>query len=225
MANCPQCGSSHITLKQGSDVNWGRALVGLAAFGVVGGAVGAVTGKDRDALFCCDCGATWRAADLHKVQQSIKEEMGIELDMMNEFDRRFCAEYIEKAVPCITRIPEAEKSAKSIVEFSKGVNLGLYTQLYSQIGFVVSCLIWYFTIVNSGNVSAALFFASFIPLIIGPILGKRKDLRRGTTKEQYIKKSEAQAAEIRLKAQQQKIDTIDALISKYNSRNSGPQPQ
>ena len=30
MANCPNCGSSHIQLKQETDVNWGGAIAGYA---------------------------------------------------------------------------------------------------------------------------------------------------------------------------------------------------
>jgi hypothetical protein len=88
MAVCPQCGSSHITLKRDTDINWGRALVGWAAFGVVGGAVAGVTGQDRNAVTCLDCGATWRAADIHKAIQIIKEATGYTLDLTIEAHHR-----------------------------------------------------------------------------------------------------------------------------------------
>ena len=52
MANCPNCGSNDIQLKRETDVNWGGAAVGYALFGVVGGAVGAVTGDDRNVNAC-----------------------------------------------------------------------------------------------------------------------------------------------------------------------------
>ena len=52
MANCPNCGSNHIQIKQETDVNWGRAITGYALFGIVGGAVGAVTGEDRNVNAC-----------------------------------------------------------------------------------------------------------------------------------------------------------------------------
>ena len=32
MANCPNCGSNHIQIKQETDVNWGRAIAGYAIF-------------------------------------------------------------------------------------------------------------------------------------------------------------------------------------------------
>ena len=54
MANCPNCGSDHIQLKKETNVNWGRAAAGWALFGVVGGAVGSVTGEDRNVNACLD---------------------------------------------------------------------------------------------------------------------------------------------------------------------------
>lgn len=73
MANCPNCGSEHITLKRETNVSWGRAIAGWALFGVVGGAVGAVTGEDRNVNACLTCGASWKAANLFQVIQTIKK--------------------------------------------------------------------------------------------------------------------------------------------------------
>ncbi len=71
MANCPNCGSNHIQLQRETNVNWGRAAAGWALFGVVGGAVGAVTGEDRNVNACLDCGTTWKAADVYKTGSSL----------------------------------------------------------------------------------------------------------------------------------------------------------
>lgn len=77
MANCPNCGSEHIQLKKDTNVNWGRAVAGWALFGIVGGAVGAVTGEDRNVNACLDCGTAWKAADLYKTCQLIKNLTGV----------------------------------------------------------------------------------------------------------------------------------------------------
>ena len=87
MANCPNCGSSHIQLKRETNVNWGRTVAGWALFGVVGGAVGAVTGEDRNANACLDCGTSWKATDLFKTLQTIKNLTGETLDLAKEEDR------------------------------------------------------------------------------------------------------------------------------------------
>ncbi|MFM1842208.1 MAG: hypothetical protein RLZZ490_944 [Cyanobacteriota bacterium] len=92
MANCPRCGSESIQIKRDTDVDWGRALVGTVLFGVVGGAVGAVTGEDRNANVCLNCGATWKAAVLYEMLQFIKKETGKSLDLTNEDERGFLNE-------------------------------------------------------------------------------------------------------------------------------------
>ncbi len=89
MANCPNCGSEHIQLKKDTNVDWGRAVAGWALFGVVGGAVGAVTGEDRNANVCLDCGTSWKAADLYQTRQVIKNLTGVTLDLSCEKDRLF----------------------------------------------------------------------------------------------------------------------------------------
>ena len=89
MANCPICGSEHIQLKRDTNVNWEGAVVGWVLFGGVGGAVGAVTGEDRHANACLDCGISWKAADLYKTRQIIKNLTGVTLDLAYEEDRYF----------------------------------------------------------------------------------------------------------------------------------------
>ncbi len=71
MANCPNCGSSDIQLQTDSrqNINWGRAIAGWALFGVVGGAVGSLTGKGTSntitANVCLNCGTIWDAATIN----------------------------------------------------------------------------------------------------------------------------------------------------------------
>ena len=48
MANCPNCGSTHIQLKKETNVSWGRTAAGWILFGAVGASVGAITGEDRN---------------------------------------------------------------------------------------------------------------------------------------------------------------------------------
>jgi hypothetical protein len=87
MANCPNCGSEHIQLIRETNVSWGRAVAGWALFGVVGGAVGAVTGKDKNVNSCLDCGTSWEAADLHKILKNVESLTGLNLNLSNKDDR------------------------------------------------------------------------------------------------------------------------------------------
>jgi hypothetical protein len=123
MANCPNCGSSDIQLKTDSrqNVNWGRAIAGWALFGVVGGAVGAVTGKGKSetitANVCLNCGTIWDAATLYKLLQHIKFLTGVELDLSQENDRDRMNIFIREIQPLVDKV--------QINRVSSGVTLNL----------------------------------------------------------------------------------------------------
>jgi len=112
MANCPNCGSDHITLKREKNVSWGRAIAGWALFSIVGGAVGAVTGRDRNVNACLTCGTSWRVEDLYKTLQTIKNLTGLSLDLAQETHRKFTNGFIDEIGPYIEAIGEAEKRTK-----------------------------------------------------------------------------------------------------------------
>jgi|GEM_PF-1647073 len=115
MANCPNCGSSHISLTKETNVNWGRAVAGWALFGVVGGAVGAVTGEDRNVNVCLDCGTPWKAADLHKILQIIATSTGITLDLSSEADRFYMSRFVEQVGSYVKAIFDAEEKGKNLI--------------------------------------------------------------------------------------------------------------
>ena len=94
MACCPNCGSSSITLAKKSTVNWGRAIGGYFLFGIVGGAVGAVTGNDRDVNVCLDCGTTWKAQDLYQSLQLIEKSSGRKFDLSISKDREYLCDFL-----------------------------------------------------------------------------------------------------------------------------------
>jgi len=116
MANCPNCGSNHIQLKQDSNVNWGRAVVGWALFGVVGGAVGAVTGDDRNVNACLDCGTSWKAADLHKLLQIIKKLTSLRLDLSEEVDRAIANDFIYEFSSDLEAISNIEMQGQRFIQ-------------------------------------------------------------------------------------------------------------
>lgn len=134
MANCPNCGSDHIQLKRETDVNWGRAVVGWALFGVVGGAVGAVTGEDRNVNACLDCGTSWKATDLHKLLQIIKKLTNLKLNLSEETDRIFINDFISEFSLDLESISNIEKQGQNLIleiqrklESDNSVNNGFFS--------------------------------------------------------------------------------------------------
>ena len=115
MANCPSCGSSHIVLKQETNVNWGRTAAGWALFGVVGGAIGAVTGEDRTVNACLDCGTSWKATSLHKILQVINRTTGKTLDLTKESNRLYLNGFIDEISPHLESFAEIEKKSEKVI--------------------------------------------------------------------------------------------------------------
>lgn len=174
MANCPNCGSEHIQLKKDTNVDWGRAVAGWALFGVVGGAVGAVTGEDRNANVCLDCGTSWKAADLYKTGQVIKNLTGVTLDLSREKDRHFINNFISQISPYIEAIPKAKKDAEEKVrkienKFNEKAAVGCSYGCLTAIG---GCTTIASTL--SGN---AILFVLLIPPLIGFFIGSMLDAK------------------------------------------------
>ena len=120
MANCPNCGSGDIQLKIDSrqNVNWGRAIAGWALFGVLGGALGAVTGKGKSetitANVCLNCGTIWDAATLYKLLEHIELVTTVELDLSLKKDRDRMNIFINDIHPLVDKA----KTSKAIRELT-----------------------------------------------------------------------------------------------------------
>ncbi|WP_324281676.1 hypothetical protein VKI22_11500 [Cyanobacterium aponinum UTEX 3221] len=115
MANCPNCGSEHIQLTTETNVDWGRAALGWALFGVVGGAVGAVTGDDRKAIVCLDCGTSWKPVQLHKIVTTIEDLINVKIDLKKASHRVFVNNFIDKISPYIDSVKKPKKIIKTYV--------------------------------------------------------------------------------------------------------------
>jgi hypothetical protein len=171
MANCPNCGSTDIQLKRDSNVNWGRAIAGWALFGVVGGAVGAVTGKDRSANACLNCGTVWRAEDLYKLLQYIESVAKVKLDMSVEGDRRKVNIFTTDIMPLIEKVELANQkysSSEQALASKASINL---TGIIILWVIVIALPAWAFmsfqSAQNAGNSDAA---RNFIFLFFGIII-------------------------------------------------------
>jgi hypothetical protein len=214
MANCPNCGSDHIQLKRETNVNWGRAVVGWAAFGVVGGAVGAVTGEDRNVNACLDCGTSWKAADLHKLLQIIKKLTSLKLNLSEEVDRTFINDFISEFSSDLEAISNIDKQAqKSIQEIQNKSNENAANGC--GIGCGASFLL---AMISSGIAASAGAFIGFLMLIlpiVGLIIGNQLDTAKKKSVEQQIE-------EIKRETEIKKLDAeknLKAKVVKFMNRH------
>jgi hypothetical protein len=204
MANCPNCGSEHIQLKTATEVNWGRALAGWALFGVIGGAVGAVTGNDRTANACLNCGTVYKAEDLFRLIQYIETLIEFRLDMSVEKDRFILNTFITDIQPLIQKAEMANKS------YEEGLTRNNNNDSFlAALVLIPIALSWGWFAIHSGNWfwgGLAVIFAIF--LIIGFVIS----LMTGETPEQSAQR---QLKENKHKAEQDlqaKIQDFKAKI-------------
>ncbi len=213
MANCPNCGSEHIQLKQDTNVDWGRAVAGWALFGVVGGAVGAVTGEERSTNVCLDCGTSWKATDLYKIRQVIKNLTDVTLDLANESDRNFINDFIHEVSPYIESISDAEKKAELHIKISKDKleeNASMGTGLGCLIG-IVGC-----TIVASTAAADVSIWVLLIPAFIGWIIGSILDQTTRESVEKNIEKEIEKAKIMKLEAEENLKHKITDFMTRHS---------
>lgn len=187
MANCPNCGSSDITLKRDTNVSWGRAFVGYALFGVVGGAVGAVTGEDRNVNACLDCGSTWRAETLYQILQTIEKNTNVKLDLSMEKHRTYLNKFIQNISPY------TESTAKAISDAKKQFNQAVGKEYESEtVAILAISIIFVFPLVGSFTQSLLISFLSTIATIIfGAVATGESVAKKRRIKVEKLKRIEA----------------------------------
>lgn len=212
MANCPNCGSSHIQVVRETNVNWGRAVAGWALFGVVGGAVGAVTGEDRNAISCLDCGTSWKASDLYKTFQVIKKLTDINLDLTVEEDRLFLNKFILEINPYIEAISETQKKAETLIKdaenkkaesAAQGCGFGCLTSL-------TGC-----TAIASYVTGIGLLLVLLIPPIVGCLIGMLIDNANKNNVEKEIENTRKKAARMNIEAEENLRLKVEELLNDF----------
>ena len=213
MANCPNCGSEHIQLRRETNVSWGRAVAGWLAFGVVGGAVGAVTGKDRNVNACLDCGTSWKAEDLYKILQIIKNSTGNALDLGKEIDRVYMNRFVAEVSPYLEAIPNAEKNAERLITEAQnksaekavaGCGYGCFTSLFSL--FILG------SILPSGAVFIVIIALPLVGLGIGLLMDKIN--KKAVDRE--LEKAKREGNRIKFEAEENLKFAIREFINKYS---------
>ncbi len=207
MAVCPQCGSPHIALRPGAQVNFGRALVGLALFGPIGGAVGAVTGESQNTITCLDCGVTWSASDIYKVTQFVKSITGQELDLSIESHRTYVAGFIGEVSPYCGKINEARAEGEKLIKGSRNLLFGPFTDLCIFLGVVIGFLIWGFLFKTWAAVVAS--------TIIGLICGVGIDMKLGSSRKKTIEVMREAARQLVADAE----DEMKARLVDFSKKN------
>lgn len=211
MANCPNCGSDHIQLKKETNVSWGRAAAGWALFGVVGGAVGAVTGEDRNVNACLACGTSWKARDLYKTLQIIKNSTGINLNLARDEDRFYMNEFIVELSPYLEEISKKEKEGKKLIEEfqnkpSEGIGAGCGCLIS-----IAGC-----TAIASSASGGVLLLTLLIPTIVGGCIGKLVDLATKKSIEKKKEETHRRAAMMKRDAEEEFRNKVKIFMSNHS---------
>jgi hypothetical protein len=168
-------------------------------FGVVGGAVAAVTGEDRNVNACLDCGTSWKAADLYKTLQIIKDLTGATLDLARERDRSYMNNFMQNIGPCLDSISGSEKESEKLVAtansklFDKSATWGCYGCLTSMGGCIA---------ISSAVSSGGLIWILLVPPAVGFLIGAQLDKANKRNIEQEIQRVEREAAQMKSDAEE-----------------------
>jgi hypothetical protein len=212
MANCPNCGSNDIQLIRETNVSWGRAIAGLALFGVVGGAVGALTGEDRNVNACLDCGTSWKAEELYKILQLIKKLTNINPDLSIKKDREFVNGFMSKITPYIEAVAQAEKEAEKLIKESENKKSEYTAQGCS---FVFFMLLFGFICIPI----FAKFDSFFLIFLIIPITGLCIGIFIDSKNKKYIEKeidnAKRKADQLKIKAEYNFKRKVENLVDNY----------
>ena len=221
MANCPNCGSDHIQLRRDTDINWGRAITGYALFGVLGGAVAAVTGEDRSANACIECGTIWKAKDLYEIRQTIQRLIGVSLDLSQEKHRLYLKSFISEFSLLLSKVADIDIKAKEkIVNLQS--NLGnATTKGYTYgCGFFLFFSFIFIPIIADGYISSWLVILFCLILIAAPFAGYKFALHEYKS---VRKKNEKEIAKIKKEAEMRKLDLEEHIknkIENFKNRHS-----
>ncbi len=209
MANCPNCGSDHIHLKADTNVNWGRAVTGWALFGVVGGAVGAVTGDNRNANACLNCGTSWKAADLYKTLQTIKILTDVSLDLAKESHRLYMRNFMSEVGSSLEAIPDVERKANNLISEAEnkksesaanGCSFGCLTSL-------AGCTTMAATL-STGD----LMLIILLPPLIGYGVGFLLDKAKSKVLDQNVERAKMECERMKAEAEQDFRDKLDLFM-------------
>ncbi len=212
MANCHNCGLEHIQLRKDAQVDWGRAAVGWALFGVVGGAVGAVTGEKKNVITCLNCGTTWQPEQLYQILQTVKKVAGIDLDLGRELDRIFANDFITQIGPYIEAITKKEKEAQELVNTAESDQ---------YIGRFCGCIVGLILVISTGcgavNMISAgpIIITSIVIELIGFAIGILLDKSNQSTTEKKLEQAKFEAERIKMKADEDLKRAVQDFINNH----------
>ena len=214
MANCPNCGSSSITLAKKSNVNWGRAIGGYFLFGIVGGAVGAVTGNDRDVNACLDCGTTWRAQELYQSLQLVEKLSGRKFDLSKTIDREYLADFLNQLDNFNKQLEIQSKEFEKLIRKEKDniTENPMATQL--SIAFSFICLVVGF-FVKKEEMWGFVFFGFLLGLIAGVVM----DILQRPSHIKRLEETKKQAEIMKQELQKEIQASLVKIAKKYNSNS------
>ena len=208
MANCPNCGSTHIQLKKETNVSWGRAAAGWILFGAVGAAVGAITGEDRNANACLNCGTSWKAADLYNTLQKIEDLTGMVLDLSIKEHRVYLNDFMTNVVSCFEGIETADKEAEKLFKESKKDSMSAR----ESVGFNMVIVTGFLSVLIAGFTQFFILLLLLPP--IGYIIGKLLDKRIKASFARDAEEKKQRAEKIKIQAREKYERTLNDIIAK-----------
>lgn len=208
---CPNCGSNDIQMQKNAEVNWGRAVAGWALFGIVGGAVGAVTGKEKNSNVCLNCGTVWNPSDLYKSLQTFESLVGIKLNLKHKKHRVILEDFMSQVGSHLETIAEAEKITKQLVKEQQKVVDG--SPVNGYLGASIGLILPFLALFISPD---AWIFFTLILTPLGFLIGLVVDLATSKSqKQKKLRETKAKREKVEQDLKASLNQTIEELIQKH----------
>lgn len=163
MANCPNCGSSHIQLSTQTKVNWGTTTAVYALAEVFDVNVYGVATDSKNVNICLDCGKSWSAESLFRLIKLSENFTGIKLDLSDDQDR----ELLQAVIPILDKYAKLTNTAKQGF-INENIGFGC---MYLFAGFLISFVLFIISvpILSSFDDEGKFIFLAFLIFIISCI--------------------------------------------------------
>lgn len=183
---------------------------------MVGGAVAGVTGEDKNAVTCLDCGASWRPADVFNVIQAVKDATGATLDLSLEAHRLYLERFIPELSPYIdSEISKANDRSSKRTARGKEMGPGYNFSMLAYLVLMIIIFIYYFNTGKSLGDFLAFMVVIFVGLFFFSFAGVSYDLKHGWSPDKANKKTEEEAAAIISIAKENVREQIRLFTKKY----------
>ncbi|MBD2543337.1 hypothetical protein [Planktothricoides raciborskii] len=213
MANCPNCGSEKISIKEGGQIDWCPSLQNWPLLENISKKSTDTPDRNQSPTICMNCGISWDAIALFNAMEIIKQTAKKPLDLSQSSDREYFQAYLANMGSVLEELYGVYREANAAISYAEAEKTK-YSTNCTQIGcatalvvpfiiFVQSIIFWYFDL-RQWFFALMFFIASpIVGMIIGATLDSMNSKKAMKNLEISKRKAQNMRAEIHQKYRKQ----------------------